>query len=278
MHVRIADLLGFTLPGLLACSDMAGGPADDVTELSGAIQDCHDPSRIIFADKRYWVFSTGVNLNLRCSSDLIQWRWAPSPFASREGVPDWMVPYLERSGEALPTNLWAPDIIKVGDQYFLYYSRNCGTIPADDHTRADAVVHPEQSVCGSATSRSLTPPQWVDQGPVLSVQTHYSHYRVIDPAPFLDSDGRLWLVVGSYGSPNAGGFRDGGIRLFELDPHTGKLLHAHSSGRRLAGSWIEAAYLHKHCEHYYLLFNDGAGCRGKDSTYFIRVGRSRKIA
>ena len=41
-------------------------------------------------------------------------------------------------------------------------------------------------------------------------------------------------------------------------------------------TWVEAAYIHPNPEtgYYYLFVNWGACCRGVDSTYQIRVGRS----
>ena len=70
-----------------------------------------------------------------------------------------------------------------------------------------------------------------------------------------------------------------GIQLLELDPKTGK---AHT-GRKLPQqiAWnesIEAAAILKHERYYYLFVNWGLCCRGLDSTYEIRVGRSRSIA
>ena len=42
-------------------------------------------------------------------------------------------------------------------------------------------------------------------------------------------------------------------------------------------NWAEAAYMHKHDGYYYLFVNYFACCNGPDSTYEIRVGRSRNI-
>ncbi len=233
--------------------------------IKGAIRGCHDPSRIIAAEGRYWIFSTANNLNLRSSADLLNWQWEAHPFSYPRGVPEWMENYLTGTDGNGPWNLWAPDIIKSQDKYLLFYSRNCGRKDQDF------------TVCGVAVSGSIAHPQWIDQGLVLETDLNAKHWRVIDPAPVFDAEGRLWLAVGSFGSPNADGFREGGIRIFELNPATGKLKQPHDQGIRLAGSWIEAPYIHYRGKWYYLFFNEGQCCRGKDSTYFIRVGRSRSI-
>jgi arabinan endo-1,5-alpha-L-arabinosidase len=234
-------------------------------ELKGAIRGCHDPSRIIYAEGKYWIFSTAPNINLRSSTNLVEWKWEPRPFSYPHGVPEWMTKYLIGKEGNAEWNIWAPDIIKVGDRYLLFYSRNCGG------------GSNEQSVCGVTVSQSLAEPNWVDQGEVLSVRTGEAYYRVIDPAPVLDARGRLWLAVGSFGSSDREGFLNGGIRIFELNPTTCKLRNPRDQGIRIAGSWIEAPYIHRHGNHYYLFFNEGKCCQGKNSTYFIRVGRSVDI-
>ncbi|RYD34870.1 MAG: arabinan endo-1,5-alpha-L-arabinosidase, partial [Verrucomicrobiaceae bacterium] len=94
-------------------------------------------------------------------------------------------------------------------------------------------------------------------------------YNAIDPQLFADPDGSLWMVFGSFWS---------GIQLIELDPKTGL---RHEKNRKVHQvAWkesIEAPALLKHGEYYYLFVNWGLCCRGTNSTYEIRVGRSRKI-
>lgn len=176
-----------------------------------------------------------------------------------------MASYLRKEGSAGSWNLWAPDVIKSGNKYLLFYSRNCGRGAA------------ERSICGVATSTSLLQPNWVDQGAVLDIKLSETHYRVIDPAPAFDISGRLWLAVGSFGSPDGEGWNNGGIRIFEINPTTGKLMKVGDNGTRIAGSWIEAPFIHYKNGYYYLFFNEGQCCRGLNSTYFIRMGRSQHI-
>jgi arabinan endo-1,5-alpha-L-arabinosidase len=112
----------------------------------------------------------------------------------------------------------------------------------------------------------------VDAGVVIQT-TAADVYNALDPAPLLDADGRLWLVFGSYWT---------GIKLVELDPQTGKrfapdapLYHLAAAPRPKTD--IEAAYLYKHKEWYYLFINRGQCCQGVRSTYEVRVGRSQTI-
>lgn len=106
----------------------------------------------------------------------------------------------------------------------------------------------------------------------------------IDPAAFLDPvTGRFWLVYGSHGS---------GIFMVELDPATGfvlgetggvrlraddpRAIHIASRDSSLPNN-IEAATLHHLAGYYTLFVNWDVCCGGVDSTYNIRMGRSRQV-
>jgi arabinan endo-1,5-alpha-L-arabinosidase len=94
-------------------------------------------------------------------------------------------------------------------------------------------------------------------------------FNTIDPAVSLDADGRLWLAFGSYWS---------GIKLVELDPQTGLRRAPDSPLYSIASNEsIEAAFIHRQGTNYFLFVNWGQCCRGTNSTYEIRVGRSDKI-
>ena len=80
--------------------------------------------------------------------------------------------------------------------------------------------------------------------------------------------GRLWLVYGSY---------FGFIRQVELDPKTGKRINPNDKPRDLAIN-CEASDMMYHDGWYYLLATHGSCCRGADSGYNIRVGRSKKVS
>jgi arabinan endo-1,5-alpha-L-arabinosidase len=95
-----------------------------------------------------------------------------------------------------------------------------------------------------------------------------SDCNAIDPGVFLDpTDGRLWLTYGSY---------FGYIRLIELDPETGKRKDPNDKPHDLAIN-CEASDMIYHDGWYYLLATHGGCCRGADSGYNIRCGRSRKV-
>ena len=155
--------------------------------------------------------------------------------------------------------LWAPDVIAIDGQYFLYYSVS--------------TFGKNTSAIGLAVGRTLdvSSPQWrwEDRGVVLaSVKTN--RFNAIDPAIFRDAtNGSLWMTFGSFWD---------GIHLVELNGETGLRREPDKAPLRLAFSpEIEAPFLHRREGYYYLFVNWGKCCRGVDSTYEIRVGRSRAV-
>jgi arabinan endo-1,5-alpha-L-arabinosidase len=91
--------------------------------------------------------------------------------------------------------------------------------------------------------------------------------NAIDPGVCMAPDGTLWICYGSY---------HGNIELVELDPKTG-LRIATNSPVWIISSQSEASDIIFHDGYYYLFVNHGSCCQGANSTYNIRVGRSKKI-
>ena len=91
--------------------------------------------------------------------------------------------------------------------------------------------------------------------------------NAIDPGVLLGPDGRLWLTYGSY---------FGYIRLVELDPKTGQRRYPNRAPLNIAIN-SEASIPIYHDGWYYLLVTHGSCCQGANSTYNIRMGRSRKV-
>jgi arabinan endo-1,5-alpha-L-arabinosidase len=162
-----------------------------------------------------------------------------------------------RRGTAPARRGMAPDAIKLGDRYYLYVARNVGAQP-----RAEINM---------IWSKSLDPDspdyKW-EEGGVVASSDGTEDCNAIDPGVLLDpNDGRLWMVYGSY---------FGYIRVVELDPKTGQRLDPKAKPLDLAIN-CEASIMIYHEGWYYLLATHGSCCRGADSGYNIRVGRSRKV-
>lgn len=213
----------------------------------------HDPSTIVRDKDEYWLFFTGRGTPSYRSKDLLTWTNGPLTFTNtipwvREAVPN------NRSG----LDFWAPDAIKVGSRFLLYYSVS--------------TFGKNTSAIGLASNKTLDPDSsdyaWKDEGIVVqSVSTN--NFNTIDPSVTLDKDGGLWLSFGSFWS---------GIKLIQLDPATGKRIKPDSPMYSLAkNESIEAPFIYFHDGYYYLIVNWGRCCRGANSTYNMRIGRSQKI-
>ena len=212
----------------------------------------HDPSAILKCNDEYWIFYTGRGIPSYHSRDMLKWEHGPSVFTN---APAWVAQTVPRNRWMY---YWAPDVIHLGDRYLLYYA-------VSSFGRNDSAI-------GLATNPTLDPAdpnyKWSDQGIVIQSNSR-DNFNTIDPAACLDAQGRLWLAFGSFWS---------GIKLIQLDPQTGKRIATNSTIYSLAfNDAIEASYLHRHDDYYYLFVNWGLCCRGTNSTYEIRVGRSRQI-
>ena len=162
-----------------------------------------------------------------------------------------------RRGSPLPRRGLAPDVIHLGGRYYVYVAANIGAQP--------------KAAVNMIWSKSLDPSspnyKW-EEGGVVASSDGVEDANAIDPGVFLDpTDGKLWLTYGSY---------FGYIRLVELNPKTGKRLNPNDKPRNLAIN-CEASDMMYHDGWYYLLATHGSCCRGADSGYNIRLGRSRKV-
>lgn len=215
----------------------------------------HDPSTVLTVNGVSRCFSTGFGVTLLRED--AGGKWLPEGRVFTEGkLPAW-------HSEIAPTNrrgyLWAPDVVQLGDRFLVYYSVS--------------TFGKNTSGIGLAIGKTLDPASpdwgWEDRGPVV-VSRAKDRFNAIDPAIFQDpANGSLWMSFGSFWD---------GIHLIELDPATGLRRDVNRAPERLAwASEIEAPFLHKRDGYYYLFVNWGKCCRGVESTYEIRVGRSRAV-
>jgi arabinan endo-1,5-alpha-L-arabinosidase len=218
---------------------------------SFAIERFHDPSAIIQCKDEYWIFSTGAGVKSWRSKDRLHWEAGPRVL---EKLPPWI-------NDIVPGHkgyFWAPDPILSKGRYLLYYSVSGWGKNA--------------SAIGLATNSTLDPAdpayRWTDEGIVVQ-STLRDSYNAIDPSLTFDAEGRLWMAFGSFWA---------GIQLVELDPVSGKRIKPDSPLYPLAfHKTIEAPCIIFHGGAYYLFVNWGFCCRGMNSTYEIRVGRSNRI-
>jgi arabinan endo-1,5-alpha-L-arabinosidase len=212
----------------------------------------HDPSTLVHAEGAWWVFGTGNLLLSARSTDLVRWQKRTPVLPA---APAW-------AAEVAPGNrkhhYWAPDLIRVGKRWFLYYS------VSEFGKNSSAIALASSPVLDPADPAA----RWTDHGIVLRSRPE-DNFNAIDPSLLLTSDDRLWMAFGSFW---------GGLFLVELDPTSGKQLDPTADPLPIAWSpEIEAPTLYQRGAYTYLFINHGICCRGKDSTYRILVGRSRSV-
>lgn len=252
MHLNRSQARRVLLFLFLSSLGLSSGCFAQLPNTGGKGLRLHDPSTIVRERNQWWLFSTGRGVSSFHSTNLIDWIAGPPLFTN---APGWAL-------EAVPDNrrtyYWAPDVIKVNDRFLVYYSVSS--------------FGQNRSVIGLVSNSTLDPSapgfQWRDDGQVIS-SDRTNNFNAIDPALVKDEDGRLWMTFGSFWS---------GIKIIELDPNTGKRVTPDSPISSLAHSQtIEAPCIYFHDQNYYLFVNWGYCCRGTNSTYNIRVGRSQKI-
>jgi arabinan endo-1,5-alpha-L-arabinosidase len=216
----------------------------------------------------YYLFATGGRRGrgitpIHTSPDMRQWTRAG--FAL-ERLPDWVADEVPRA-----RNAWAPDISFFNGKYHLYYSLSSFGV--------------NDSAIGLATNKSLNPDsadyKWNDEGLVVRSRSGESDFNAIDPNLVVEDENNVWLNWGSFW---------GGIMMRRVDPQTGKLSSEDTTLHKLAArprddehqtppveGAIEAPFIIRHGEFWYMIVSWDFCCRGAHSNYKVVVGRSPKF-
>lgn len=168
------------------------------------------------------------------SDDLVNWTLIGDAFQQK---PNWK----ERGG------IWAPDVTKVNDQYYMYYSFS---------TWGD----PNPGI-GLAIADSPKGP-FLDQGKVFLSQ-EIGVDNSIDPF-YIQEEGDKYLFWGSFHGIYAVSLSDDGTKAI-------------GEKKKIASDHLEAAYVYKKNDYYYLFGSSGSCCEGANSTYQVLVGRSPSL-
>lgn len=217
----------------------------------------HDPE-VIKDGGFYWMYSTDYKvggtatpgIQVRRSTDLVNWSWYGYAFSG--------MPAGAKSWTGVDV-IWAPEIVKMGSTYYLYYcASQFGT---------------RTSYIGVATSSSPAGP-WSDKGEVFKTKDGDGYQvNAIDPNIVFDASGNPWMSYGSF---------FGGIYVNRIDAATGKLV-TYGQGTLVAkrassvnGS-VEGPNLvyNSSDQKYYLFTSYDSCCSAFD--YNVRVGRSSSI-
>ena len=223
----------------------------------------HDPV-IIRQDSTYYIFCTGQGIAVFSSRDMKHWKQEKPVF---DKAPGWVITAIP----GFAGHIWAPDISFHNGQYYLYY--------------AVSAFGKNTSCIGVATNKTLDASsgdfKWTDHGKVIQSVPGRDMWNAIDPNLILDENKTPWLAFGSFWN---------GMKLVKLNsdltaPAQPEIWYTLASRKRdfilpdsVAGdAAIEAPFIYKHENYYYLFVSFDYCCRGEKSTYRMMVGRSDKV-
>lgn len=220
----------------------------------------HDPVMAKEGDT-YYLYFTGHNISSMSTKDLSEWCFERGVF---QRPPQWAMD----SVRGYRGHTWAPDIIYYKGNYHLFYS--CSTFGKNT------------SAIGHAYRKTLAPgaEPWTDTGAVV-VSHSSDNYNAIDPNIVIDEEGHPWMTFGSFW---------GGIQLVRLtDDMTSTLkpekMYTICTRRfdvpaelpSMPENAVEAPFIFRHGDFYYLFVSYDFCCRGLKSTYKVVVGRSKEV-
>lgn len=225
--------------------------------------DVHDPVMAKEGDT-YYLFSTGPGITFYSSKDMKNWKREGQVFAED---PTW----AKSVSPSFNGHIWAPDIVQHKGMFYLYYSISA--------------FGKNTSAMGVTTNKTLDPASpdyaWEDQGIVLQSIPNRDLWNAIDAAVIVDDAGTPWMSFGSFW---------GGLKLVKLADNLTEIAEPqewYSIAKRdrsiltddtVAGSAaIEAPFIFKKGDYYYLFASWDSCCRGKDSTYKVVMGRSKDV-
>ena len=200
-----------------------------------------DPTILRADDGSFYLYATENTRNVPIyhSTDLVNWNLLGTAFTD-ETRPKWNAKGM----------IWAPDINKIGDKYVLYYAKS--------------VWGGEwEAGVGVAVANSPQGP-FTDCGNIIDSRK-IGIQNCIDPF-YIEDGGRRYLFWGSFH----------GIYGAELTAD-GLSLKPDSKPRKVAGSFMEGAYIQRRGGYYYMFGSAGTCCEGAKSTYRVTVGRSKNL-
>lgn len=227
-----------------------------INELSGSENftnpvlsvDAPDPCVIDGQDGYFYLLGTGMlaTKTMYRSTNLIDWEEADRPFTDK-AITDC---YADLGASSV--NFWAPEIVKIGDKYNLYTSRQAGPMVVFQSN------HPNFGY--EFIGRIIT-------------TTNGLTSDNIDACVRYDLDGTLWIFWGSTYGIYRQKLSEDGLTLDSEDTKVhvaGKLISQDSSRATV----FEGAYLYRRKGYWYLFVSAGLY---SNYTYCLKVGRSATL-
>lgn len=251
----------------------------------------HDPTMIKQGDT-YYLFNTGVGITAWSSTDMKNWEQLDPVF---DTAPEW----TEGVVPGFNNHIWAPSITFHEGTYYLYYSVSA--------------FGRNNSAIGVVTNTTLHPDdpdfKWSDQGIVVESVPGRDMWNAIDGTLSFDEEGTPWLAFGSHWLGVKLVKLEDDLKTVAITPegeewysiarrHRYWKLHERDAGdsenpeldydelypddifelnRQSESGAIEAPFVFKKGDYFYLFVSWDRCCRGEDSTYKVVVGRSKEI-
>lgn len=223
----------------------------------------HDPVAIKQGET-YYIFSTGKGISVFSSTDLIHWEQQPQVFTEE---PVW----ADDVAANFNNHIWAPDISFHKGNYYLYYSVSA--------------FGKNTSAIGLTINKTLDAKdpnyKWEDQGIIIQSVPNRDMWNAIDPNLVIDQKGTPYLAFGSFWE---------GLKMVKLNPDLQAVAQPqewHTIARRKrdfdmtsinsGNAAIEAPFIFKKGDWFYLFVSWDLCCKGEDSTYKVVVGRSKNV-
>jgi arabinan endo-1,5-alpha-L-arabinosidase len=209
----------------------------------------HDPSVVRRSDGTYFRFSTGSKIGIYSASALSgPWTYKGSAIPAGSSI--------NLDGK---DDLWAPDVLLVGDTYHLYYSVSS--------------FGSQNSAIGYATSSTLDVGSWTDHGATGVSSSAGKSYNAIDSNVFAAADGSYHMNFGSFWGD-----------IYSTTLNSAATKNSGSSAQisytSSGTSAREGSFMYYRSGYYYLFWSEGQCC-GYDSSkpasggeYKIKVCRS----
>lgn len=246
----LATLVALVLPVMTA-----GAQGFNATNPSA-----HDPVMAKEGDTWY-VFTTGMGISCMTSQDLKTWTPAYSIF---DKAPTWVTDLMPD----FRNHMWAPDVFFYKGEWHVFYS--CSRFGRNT------------SVIGHVSSPSLDPKnpayKWTDHGMVVQSVPNRDMWNAIDPNFVLDEDGNPWMDFGSFWNGIMMVRLDENLKVAEPQEWLNICRRERSFDLDPANAGdgaVEAPFIYKKGDWYYLFASFDYCCRGANSTYKVAIGRSK---
>ena len=193
------------------------GTALDHSQSGDLLGGCHDPSLIEVEEDgapAYYIVSTGWDHGneIRRSTDLLTWEYLGKTTESDSILPQKLIDWIGGTNDSGFVQWWAPDIVAAPDGgYWLYtccVSDALVNVDGTNYSKACIILMESDTIePGSFVYKGVLMQSCIPDGTEGLIDVNS-----IDPQIIYDTDGKMYMAYGSFGTGNW---------MLELDPKTG---------------------------------------------------------